>query len=124
MTSDLAQAGGFLVLGATLVATFQTLVPPKFMQSLGGSGVFAVLVLALFAIVASVCSEADAFVAASLVQFSLTARLVFLVVGPMIDMKLLAMQAGAFGKRFAVAFAPLTLACAVASAVLVGWLLL
>jgi hypothetical protein len=31
----------------------------------------------------------------------LTARLVFLTVGPMIDLKLFAMQAGIFGRRFA-----------------------
>ena len=53
-----------------------------------------VLALALLAVLLSICSEADAFVAASLTQFSLTARLVFLVVGPMIDLKLFAMQAG------------------------------
>jgi hypothetical protein len=34
------------------------------------------------AVVLAICSEADAFVAASLREFSLTARLVFLVVGP------------------------------------------
>jgi hypothetical protein len=37
---------------------------------------------ALAVVALAVCSEADAFVAASLSQFSLTARLVFMVVGP------------------------------------------
>jgi hypothetical protein len=32
----------------------------------------------------------------------LTARLAFLVVGPMVDMKLFAMQLGMFGRSFAV----------------------
>jgi uncharacterized membrane protein YraQ (UPF0718 family) len=72
----------------------------------------------------SICSEADAFVAASLTQFSLTARLAFLVVGPMVDLKLFAMQAGTFGRRFAVRFAPATFAVAVACAVVVGSVLL
>ena len=54
----------------------------------------------------SICSEADAFVAASLTQFSLTARLAFLVVGPMVDLKLMPLQAGTFGRRFAVAVRP------------------
>ena len=34
-------------------------------------------------------------------QFSLTARLAFLVVGPMVDLKLISMQTGVFGRRFA-----------------------
>ena len=54
----------------------------------------SVLALAVLAVLLSICSEADAFVAASLSQFSLTARLAFLVVGPMIDLKLFAMQTG------------------------------
>ena len=66
----------------------------------------------------SICSEADAFVAASLSQFSLTARLAFLVVGPMVDLKLFAMQAGTFGRGFALRFAPATFAVAVLVSVL------
>ena len=50
--------------------------------------------------------------------------LVFLVVGPMVDVKLIALQAGTFGPRFAAVFAPLTFVVAVASAALVGWWLL
>src|SRR2546423_704295 len=80
----------------------------------------AVLALALLAVVLSLCSEGDAFVAASLTQFSLTARLAFLVVGPMVDAKLFAMQAGTFGRRFAIRFAPATLVVATLSAALVG----
>ena len=68
-----------------------------------------VLALAALAVVMAICSEADAFVAASLTQFSLTARLAFMVVGPMVDVKLIALQAGTFGGRFALRFAPLTL---------------
>ena len=41
-----------------------------------------------------------------------TARLAFMVVGPMVDVKLIALQAGTFGRRFAARFAPLTFACA------------
>jgi uncharacterized protein len=83
-----------------------------------------VLVLAGLAVLMAICSEADAFVAASLTQFSLTSRLAFMVVGPMVDVKLIAMQAGTFGGRFALRFAPLTFAAAVASSILVGWWLL
>ncbi len=74
--------------------------------------------------VLAICSEADAFVAASLTQFSLTARLAFMVVGPMVDVKLVALQAGTFGRRFTSFFAPLTFCVAVGAAVLVGTVLL
>ena len=42
-------------------------------------------ILGLFAVVVAMCSEADAFVAASLTAFSDTAKLAFMVVGPMVD---------------------------------------
>lgn len=70
--------------------------------------------------VLAICSEADAFVAASLTGFPMLARLVFMVVGPMVDVKLVALQRATFGRRFAARFAPLTLVVAVASALAVG----
>jgi uncharacterized protein len=121
---DLLQAGGFLIVGAATAATLQTVVPRSILDSVAGSGAAAVLALGGLAVLMAICSEADAFVAASLTQFSLTSRLVFMVVGPMVDVKLIALQAGTFGGRFALRFAPLTFLAAVASAVLVGWWLL
>jgi uncharacterized protein len=121
---DVVIAGGFLVIGAAAAATINVTVPQRWIQTVADQPVLAVLVLAALAVLMSICSEADAFVAASLNQFSLTARLVFLVVGPVVDLKLVAMQAGMFGRRFAATFAPITLAVAVATALLVGWWLL
>jgi uncharacterized membrane protein YraQ (UPF0718 family) len=121
---DLLQAGGFLIVGAATAATLQTVVPRSILDAVAGSGVLAVLALAGLAVIMAICSEADAFVAASLTQFSLNARLAFMVVGPMVDVKLIALQAGTFGSRFALRFAPLTFVVAVGSSVLVGWWLL
>jgi uncharacterized membrane protein YraQ (UPF0718 family) len=121
---DLLQAGGFLIVGAATAATLQTVVPRSILDGVAGSGVLSVLALGCLAVVMAICSEADAFVAASLTQFSLTARLAFMVVGPMVDVKLIALQAGTFGGRFAMRFAPLTFVVALGSALLVGWWLL
>ena len=121
---DLLQAGGFLIVGAATAATLQTVVPRSILDSVAGSGAASVLALAALAVVMAICSEADAFVAASLTQFSLTSRLAFMVVGPMVDVKLVALQAGTFGGRFALRFAPLTFVVALSSAILVGWWLL
>jgi uncharacterized membrane protein YraQ (UPF0718 family) len=118
--ADMTQAGGYLAVGAVTAATLNVAVPPRWLHAVAGHPVLSVVALSLLAVVLSICSEADAFVAASLTQFSLTARLAFLVVGPMVDAKLFAMQAGAFGRRFAVRFAPATFAVAVLSAVAVA----
>jgi uncharacterized protein len=121
---DLLQAGGFLIVGAATAATLQTVVPRSVLDAVAGAGPVAFLALAALAVVMAICSEADAFVAASLTQFSLSARLAFMVVGPMVDVKLIALQAGTFGRAFTLRFAPLTLAVALASSAVVGWWLL
>ena len=121
---DLLQAGGFLIVGAATAATLQTVVPRSALDAVADAGPLAFLALAALAVVMAICSEADAFVAASLTQFSLAARLSFLVVGPMVDVKLIALQAGIFGRSFAIRFAPLTFVVALGSSALVGWWLL
>jgi hypothetical protein len=121
---DLLQAGGFLIVGAATAATLQTAVPRDVLDAVAGAGPLAFLALAALAVAMALCSEADAFVAASLTQFSLGARLAFLVVGPMVDVKLVALQAGTFGRGFALRFAPLTLAVALVSSAVVAWWLL
>jgi uncharacterized membrane protein YraQ (UPF0718 family) len=120
---DAAEAAGFLVIGAAAAASLNVLVPQQWLHAIAAHHILAVVALAGLAVLLSICSEADAFVAASLAQFSLTARLAFLVVGPMVDLKLFAMQAGTFGRRFAVRFAPATFAVGVVAAVVVGGLL-
>ncbi|WP_229076577.1 permease [Actinoplanes sp. DH11] len=121
---DMVHAGGFLVLGAAAAASINVLVPEAWLQTLAGNPVLSVLALAVLAVLLSICSEADAFVAASLSQFSLTSRLVFLVVGPMVDLKLIAMQTGVLGRRFAIRFAPATFVLAVLVGSLTGVVLL
>ncbi|MFG1921597.1 permease [Cryptosporangium sp. NPDC048952] len=121
---DAIHAGGFLVVGGLTAAFLNVTVPRQWLDAIAEQPVLAVLALALLAVLLSICSEADAFVAASLSQFSLTARLAFLVVGPMIDVKLFAMQAGTFGRGFALRFAPTTFLVAVAISAAIGSVLL
>lgn len=121
---DLLHTGGFLVIGGMTAATLNVVVPREWLDAVADNAVLAVLCLALLAVILAICSEADAFVAASLTQFSHTARLAFLVVGPTVDVKLIALQAGTFGRRFAMWFAPTTFVLAIGASVLVGWVLL
>uniref|UniRef100_UPI001FC923C7 permease n=1 Tax=Streptomyces bobili TaxID=67280 RepID=UPI001FC923C7 len=121
---DFLHAGGFLVVGAMAAATFNVAVPRSVVDTFSDSVWLSVLFLAVLAIVLAVCSEADAFVAASLSGFSPTARLTFMVVGPMVDLKLIALQAGTFGRAFAVRFSSATAVVAVVCSVIVGGVLL
>lgn len=110
---DLVSAGGFLVLGAITAAALSVLVPAEWMDALAGQLLLAIIVMAVLAVVLALCSEADAFVAASLSMLPLLPRLVFLVVGPAVDVKLILLQAGTFGRAFAARFAPATFVVAI-----------
>ncbi|GAA1652307.1 permease [Nonomuraea maheshkhaliensis] len=123
MRHDLLHAGGFLVAGALAAATLNVVIPRDWLTAVAGVPVVSVLVLAFLAVLLSICSEADAFVAASFTAFSPTAKLAFLVVGPMVDLKLIALQAGTFGRAFTARFAPLTLVLAIGFSFVAGWAL-
>jgi uncharacterized membrane protein YraQ (UPF0718 family) len=121
---DFLQASAYLVVGAAAAAALHVLVPPWIFEHVGAHLVLGVIVMAALAVTLAVCSEADAFVASSLTMVPLVPRLVFLVVGPAVDVKLLAMQSGLFGRAFATRFGPATFLVAAAVATLVGVLVL
>jgi uncharacterized protein len=121
---DLLHAGGYLVVGAMAAATLRLVVPPSVLEAITGNELVSILVMALLAVLLSICSEADAFVAAGLPQFSLTSRLVFMVVGPAVDLKLVALQSGVFGRKFAMRFAPVALLVTILTSVIAGAVLL
>ncbi|MGW2251740.1 permease [Kitasatospora sp. NPDC001660] len=121
---DFLSAGGFLVVGAAAAATFNVLVPPSVLRIFSDQPWLGVPALACLAVVLAVCSEADAFVAASLTGFSPSARLAFMVVGPMVDLKLIALQSGAFGRAFAARFSSATFVVAVVASIVIGGVLL
>ena len=121
---DFLHASGFLIIGAVLAAGVNTFVPRSVVDTVAGQAVVGVLTLAVFAFVVALCSESDAFVAASFTAFSDTAKLAFLVVGPAMDLKLASMEVGQFGAPFARQFVPVVVGTAVLSAVGVGWWLL
>ena len=117
---DFLQAASYLVVGAATAAALNVLMPSTVYEHLAGHLLLGILTMAILAFVLALCSEADAFVAASLTMLPLLPRLVFLVVGPAVDAKLLAMQAGVFGRPFASRFAPATFVVATVVATVVG----
>ena len=102
LASDFLFMGRFLVLGAALAALLQTLVPQGVITGIAGVPVLGTLVLMAMAFMLSLCSEADAFVAASFVAFPLSAQLAFLTIGPIADTKLAVLYGATFRGRFVV----------------------
>ncbi len=90
----------FLILGAALAATARLFLTPERIAELGSQhALLAIGLMMLLAVVLCLCSEADAFVAASLVALRPSAKLAFLVLGPMLDFKLYAMYTRIFRPR-------------------------
>lgn len=90
----------FLVMGAFMTAMVQSTLDRSFFVSLAANPGVAILLMMLLAVILSICSEADAFVAASFqVSLPLSAQMGFMVLGPMLDLKLIFMCLGVFRKR-------------------------
>lgn len=100
LVSDFLFMGKFIVLGAALSAFVQAAVPQSVVSALGGTPVLAALSLMAVAYVLSLCSEADAFIAASFTSFSPGAQLAFLVLGPIADLKLSVLYSATFRRWF------------------------
>jgi uncharacterized membrane protein YraQ (UPF0718 family) len=98
--SDFIDIGRFLVFGAFVAGALQALVSRGDLAGWFGSLPFSVLIMMILALVLSLCSEADAFVAASFrTTLPITAQMAFMVLGPMLDLKLIAMYFRIFRKR-------------------------
>lgn len=100
LVDDFLFMGKFLILGAGVAALLQTFLPQSWLGSLAGTPVLDLVALMGLAFVLSLCSESDAFVAASFVQFGVGAQLAFLVFGPMVDTKLAFLYSATFSKGF------------------------
>jgi uncharacterized membrane protein YraQ (UPF0718 family) len=64
--------------------------------------ILAIPGMMFMAVLMCLCSEADAFVAASFKHMHVSAKLAFLVLGPMLDLKLLLMYTRVFRPRLIV----------------------
>ncbi len=98
--NDFLFMGRFLLLGATLAALVQTFLPASVIDSVARIPVVSLIVMMGLAFVLSLCSESDAFIAASFTPFGPAAQLAFLVFGPMVDFKLAALYMGTFRRGF------------------------
>lgn len=90
----------FLIMGALLSAFVRQTISPQALAELSRNmPVLSILVMMGLAIVLCLCSEADAFVAASFATLRPASKVAFLVLGPMLDFKLYLMYTRVFRPR-------------------------
>jgi len=90
----------FLILGAMLAAFAKQQLGPDTIDALSREQpILAIPLMMFMAVIMCLCSEADAFVAASFKNMHVSAKLAFLVLGPMLDLKLLLMFTRVFRVR-------------------------
>jgi uncharacterized membrane protein YraQ (UPF0718 family) len=90
----------FLIIGALIAAFSRQVLQRSELESLTrGFPVLAILMMMGMAVLLCLCSEADAFVAASYTVLRPSAKLAFLVLGPMLDLKLYFMYTRVFRPR-------------------------
>jgi uncharacterized protein len=101
--SDFVDIAAFLILGALLAASVRVFLPPEKIALLSHQHIIStILIMMLLAILLTLCSEADAFVAASFSTLAPAAKLAFLVLGPMMDLKLTMLYTRVFRLRLIV----------------------
>ena len=88
-TRELLELMALLMLGSLLSAMVQTWLPRSWLLAIGGAPTASILALMLLAVVVSVCSSVDAFLALGFAaQVTPGALLAFLLLGPVVDLKL------------------------------------
>ncbi|MBW4514844.1 MAG: permease [Timaviella obliquedivisa GSE-PSE-MK23-08B] len=97
---ELRELGGILVIGSAIAAIVQVSVPRDVILSLGQDNVTSILAMLLLACIISICSTVDAFFALSFASvFTSGSLLAFLIFGPMIDLKNIALLWSVFKGR-------------------------
>lgn len=89
-----------LVIGSALAGAVQVLVPRDVLLAIGSNPVLSILAMVALAMTVAICSNVDAFFALSFAStFSSGAIIAFLIVGPLVDVKMLALLRTTFTAR-------------------------
>ena len=90
----------YLVIGALCSAFFSYYNPVDLYSNPQIVNTGSIFIMMIMAVVLSVCSEADAFVAYSFNYFPIASKMAFMWLGPIMDIKLMILYAGIFNKKF------------------------
>jgi len=105
---DFVEIGAILVAGTAIAALVNSGFHRAAMEPFAQNPLTAVTSMSALAVGLNLCSEADAFVAASFYAFGLPAKMAFLVLGPMVDVKLILMYTTIFRPKAIVVISGLT----------------
>jgi uncharacterized protein len=89
-----------LVIGSALAGAIQVLVPREALLAIGSNPALSIVAMMALAMVVSICSNVDAFFALSFAStFTPGAIVAFLLVGPLVDVKMLSLMRTTFTTR-------------------------
>lgn len=89
-----------LVIGSALAGAVQVLIPRDALLAIGSNPALSIVAMVALAMVVSICSNVDAFFALSFAStFTPGSIVAFLLVGPLVDIKMLALMRTTFTTR-------------------------
>jgi uncharacterized membrane protein YraQ (UPF0718 family) len=89
-----------LVIGCALAGAVQVLIPREALLAIGSNPALSIVAMIALAMVVSICSNVDAFFALSFAStFTPGSIVAFLLVGPLVDIKMLALMRTTFTTR-------------------------
>lgn len=119
---DFLDISRYLVFGAFIAAFLQSVIARGDLAIIAESSVLSIFAMMMLAVVLSLCSEADAFVAASFrTTLPLVAQMAFMVLGPMLDIKLILMYFRIFRIRMILVLSCMTFTIVFLSMIVSYW---
>jgi uncharacterized membrane protein YraQ (UPF0718 family) len=117
------EVGGFVVASAAVAAVLQTWIPASVLSPIGKDPIWSVVGMMVLAILLSLCSEADAFVARSLAGLTTTGGVLgFLVIGQMIDMRNMFLLPSVFSRRIVIIAFSLAMLLTLCAGILINYI--
>ncbi len=99
-SQDLRSLFPALMLGSGVAAGLQVLVPRNTLLDIAATPLLAIGIMMLLAFVISICANVDAFFALALAGiFPVSAILAFLILGPIVDIKMLSLMRTSFSRQ-------------------------
>jgi hypothetical protein len=115
------EMGRYLIIGSLLASFMQTVVPQSALLAVSSGPVISVLAMITLAVILSVCSTVDAFIALAFAgTFTTGSVLAFLVFGPMVDLKSTLMFLRVFNRKAVVYLILLPLAMTILFSVFIN----
>jgi hypothetical protein len=99
-TSDFLDVTFFFVVGAAIASTFNTAVNQSVLVPVATNPTLSVMAMMVLAFALALCSSTNAFIAVSFQMFPPSAKLAFMLFGPVFDTKLFFMYGAVFRRWF------------------------